>query len=381
MAKVTAPARAMQNGEIVTQFNDTVSTTATTFTYPNQQERLSVSNKGSAVITLTVNGVNYPIQPEQNQVVSAVFSSFVIQSTSGIQHFQATASNFAKTDRSRCYFQKTGNEIYMYKPSKTNKDRYIKLRYLKQVISSIYADIWRTVGIWTSQLNADGTFTDILCWQNETEIEGVFKETGAGDFTGGYHGNEKTISINVFVDGKPIDMTRDYSLRQCDTIDIMQETEMYRYSDHVTVLFNRSKRVAFDKDKFTIDNMFKAPIAFNMIRFFPVMFSVFNETESGDGQPLMLLGAKDNRWTPHSLQDSANNILTSFDINVRRFKMWNPTRDISVTVSVWNEIYEPDFKGYIQTTPYPKIYAGWLEEQIVAAGAVYNTRGIYELEC
>lgn len=96
MPKVMAPARAMQSGEMVTQFTDTASTTATTFTYPNSQEGLTVVNKGVTAITLTVSGQSYTVQPGQNQTVSTEVSSFTVQSASGTQQFDASAWSYEK---------------------------------------------------------------------------------------------------------------------------------------------------------------------------------------------------------------------------------------------------------------------------------------------
>jgi hypothetical protein len=92
MPNVTANPRSMNNGELITTFTDSIETTSRTYTYPAQQSGLTVTNKGNKNLTLTVNGTNYTIQPNQAQVVTADFTAFSIVSTNGIQHFEAVAT-------------------------------------------------------------------------------------------------------------------------------------------------------------------------------------------------------------------------------------------------------------------------------------------------
>jgi hypothetical protein len=92
MPNVTAIPRGMSNGDIVTSFTDSVETTSRTYTYPTTQNVITVTNKGKAAITLTVNATPYTIQPNLSQKVISDFTSFSIVSTSGVQHFEALAT-------------------------------------------------------------------------------------------------------------------------------------------------------------------------------------------------------------------------------------------------------------------------------------------------
>lgn len=86
----------MQGGEAITHFTDSVGTTSTVYTYPNNQEGLTVRNDGNSAVTLTVNGTNYTMQPGLSQTVGAVFTSFAIGSVSGNQQFSASAWSYQK---------------------------------------------------------------------------------------------------------------------------------------------------------------------------------------------------------------------------------------------------------------------------------------------
>lgn len=90
MPNVTAPTRNDQNGQSSTYFLDSVSTTSTTYTYPAQQDALTVTNKGNYPITLTVNGTPYTIQGGGVQSIPQLFTSFTIVAT-GQTAFDAMA--------------------------------------------------------------------------------------------------------------------------------------------------------------------------------------------------------------------------------------------------------------------------------------------------
>lgn len=91
MPLVTTQARGHDNGEIITEFTDSVGTTATTYTYPTNQDGLTVRNEGVTALTLTVNGDQYTITPNKSQLVAAPIISFTIVSTSGNQQFSASS--------------------------------------------------------------------------------------------------------------------------------------------------------------------------------------------------------------------------------------------------------------------------------------------------
>lgn len=91
MPVVTAPSRSSQNGEVVTSFTDSVGTTSTTYTYNTSQEGLTIVNNGSALLTVTINGVAHSVSPFTNYSEQSSFSSFAIVATSGNQAFIATS--------------------------------------------------------------------------------------------------------------------------------------------------------------------------------------------------------------------------------------------------------------------------------------------------
>lgn len=188
MPKVNAPVRLMQSGEAITQFTDTASTTATTFTYPNQQEALNVTNKGVATITLTVNGTIYTIQPGQNQSVSAQLSAFTVSSASGTQQFDAMAWSYEKDDT-----QLGGNNVTSDGSVKTTMTTA-----LSKDIDSVDVGKMSKGGATTAHNNISATATSIElnCTGFNSVIIHVSGITGTWDVSV----QNATVSGGVFVD-------------------------------------------------------------------------------------------------------------------------------------------------------------------------------------
>ncbi len=86
-----------------------------------------------------------------------------------------------------------------------------------------------------------------------TDIEGPIKQVGASDFTGGIHGDEKYSEIQVFADGKLINLSSKISETKFKEIDVFVKSVIY-FCDTTNVAFNRSKRLCFKNGKTSICN-------------------------------------------------------------------------------------------------------------------------------
>jgi hypothetical protein len=91
MPNVTAVARDTGNGELTINFVDTISTVSTTYTFPKQQHNITVKNKGTANITVTINATPYVVNPGQVFTQELRFTAFSIVAASGIQAYEVTS--------------------------------------------------------------------------------------------------------------------------------------------------------------------------------------------------------------------------------------------------------------------------------------------------
>lgn len=91
MPNVIANPISMVNGDLVIEFIDTASPTATTYTYPSTQDFISVKNNGIAPITLTVGAITQAIDPGATYSAGVSLTSFIIKSSAATQAFYARA--------------------------------------------------------------------------------------------------------------------------------------------------------------------------------------------------------------------------------------------------------------------------------------------------
>lgn len=97
MPLVTASPRGNRNGQVMTEFVDSVGTTSVTYTYPKTQETLSFRNTGQMPITVTVSGTSQTVQPRGKWEKQTDFTTFDIVSTSGVQSFEALSDEKGST--------------------------------------------------------------------------------------------------------------------------------------------------------------------------------------------------------------------------------------------------------------------------------------------
>ncbi len=75
-----------------------------------------------------------------------------------------------------------------------------------------------------------GTFSTIWQVLHQGEISLAIKESGAADFIGGYHGDEKMESVELFMDGAAVDLTKASSLQTASKL-IFKQTTILSSSD------------------------------------------------------------------------------------------------------------------------------------------------------
>lgn len=92
MPLVTASPKGVSNGDVITQFTDTTSTSSITYTYPSQQSALNIENSGERDIYVTVGSyTDQVIKADKKWEADVSFTSFSIRSDINSQEFIATA--------------------------------------------------------------------------------------------------------------------------------------------------------------------------------------------------------------------------------------------------------------------------------------------------
>ena len=133
--------------------------------------------------------------------------------------------------------------------SKTNDTNY-KINFGKyttnlwhNINTNINADLWNLSYI---------KYNDIEVIPRGTDIIGPIKEINQNDFMGGVHGDEKTTSLYITIDGVEWDYETEIT---GEVIEIIMTSELYRVSDK-THVYNRHVKLTITYNKITVENMY-----------------------------------------------------------------------------------------------------------------------------
>lgn len=265
MPNVTAVPRWFGNQE-VTEFIDSIGTTATVFTFSKTQEFFLVKNTGISNILVTVGSfVDVVITPGNTWSMGVSSSTISLKSSSGVQSFEARGINYKETEvqqfessqglkNKNVYFQKVSETQYYIwiKPSGSKWVKYIMLKDS----ASPNENVWRVsqaliVDIPAySPLTKPTPTTETALTQTGAQWEYAIKIPGAPDFFGGIHGNEQMQTVQFLVDGDVFDYTAcpvGYVF-SCQKFEMKQTTKGYDPTDGITAVCDIEPRHIFTFD-------------------------------------------------------------------------------------------------------------------------------------
>lgn len=137
--------------------------------------------------------------------------------------------------------QSTKN-LFIYKKGHNG---YVRYNYYHHSYVALNLDTWRLGSIYLCH----DDLTEGLCISpNGSDSEGVIRFEGEADFTGSVHGNEKYISVAMFVDGREFNPATVPNMYASE-IRFVVDSVMYYGGDEVEIC-SRTKHSVFDKDGF-----------------------------------------------------------------------------------------------------------------------------------
>lgn len=154
---------------------------------------------------------------------------------------------YPKSEIHKNTFVKIGNECTI----NLEKSCYI---FKKVIDNGINLNTWR---LYEGNL-IDKNKTKYLMWRN-SDAEGAINIKGEDDFVCGYHGDEQFKSVNILIDGTPVDISSDYNVEFTE-LTIVVSSDVYHCNTSVNSknkAFERVKMLNFKGNKVTISNRFK----------------------------------------------------------------------------------------------------------------------------
>ena len=145
----------------------------------------------------------------------------------------------------RIIFEKVGLNISIYVPQKQSAN-YIKYDYLYINKPSINMKQWRVSKVYV----VDENLNILYDFDTQTEWEGAILEKGMPEAIGGYHGNEKNITLHVLLDGKEIDINMsDFKKEVFEEVKITNVSVLNRYNNPSVDLFKRLRVNIWNKEE------------------------------------------------------------------------------------------------------------------------------------
>lgn len=182
--------------------------------------------------------------------------------------------NFYYPEIHKNTFVKNGEECTI----NLEKSCYI---FKKVTKSDINVNTWR---LYEGNL-IDKNKTKYLMWSN-SDAEGAIRIKGEDDFVCGYHGDEHFTSIDILIDGTPIDISSDYDVEFTD-LTIVVTSDVYHCNTSTNAenkAFERVKMINFKGNTVTIANRFKCLEDLLIIRAALILFQCY---KSQDGTTII----------------------------------------------------------------------------------------------
>lgn len=161
------------------------------------------------------------------------------------------------------------SEIYIYK---IGTKGYVRYRYKRHINESTNLDVWRLYDVAVCD-NSKTLVKNVSDYG--ADIEGVVILEGDTDHIGGIHGDEKTTSYKLFIDGKEYTFDTLENM-VCEEVRIIVESNI-THQDSTNVCMKKVKQTTFDKDGVHIRCMWQPLETLNISSIRSCMMSVNKE--------------------------------------------------------------------------------------------------------
>ena len=218
----------------------------------------------------------------------------------------------------------------------TEKAKYI---FKRVTDTSINVDAWR---LYEGKLiNDDGT--EYTMWSN-SDAEGAIQIVGEDDFVCGYHGDEKFETINIVVDGKPININNDYNM-SFNNITIVSTSKVYHCNTSAsasTQAFKRTKMLKFENDKVTISNRFKCLENLNINR---ASLALFQCRKSQDNTTIINKFSNNNDLILYDVPTTSTGTMPEQSVNMTQATFYTNCGVVDFKITKGYD--HPKYMGYI----------------------------------
>lgn len=201
-------------------------------------------------------------------------------------------------EATKVIYKKTGEKLQIFVRSPYS-ETYTRYDFFHIVKENINYDSWKLISIEICDSDLKKLYNTAT--DDQTECEGALQErypdgTLAADFVGGFHGDEKIKKITVIVDGVELDMSKDYGLTACESVQTIVESIIYR-CDTTEQVFDRVRTNTWTKDGVEIKNKYTATAKIKIYRPETAMLAIAIDNDGYNGLITEHWDNVHNEWT------------------------------------------------------------------------------------
>lgn len=279
----------------------------------------------------------------------------------------------------RIIFEKVGLNISIYVPQKQSAN-YIKYDYLYINKPSINMKQWRVSKVYV----VDENLNILYDFDTQTEWEGAILEKGMPEAIGGYHGNEKNITLHVLLDGKEIDINAsDFKKEVFEEVKITNISVLNRYNNPSVDLFKRLRVNIWNKEEYIIENKI---IALQRIELERATLTMFSSKYDYEGKELISRARNNHDFnTVDVSKDFKGTSVYNSNKNVSYYELWGIQSGVYVKVqSEYDYAKYPTRAQYIsdfRTQNRLKVYFRTTGNYSMTSGEEIKVKSIYKIRC
>lgn len=274
------------------------------------------------------------------------------------------------------------NNIQFYaKGADSHSDRYLEYNLKHIDDESINADLWRLYELYESSLVSDSSpyslsrVYDGKPIANTGEWEAAIREVGAGDFIGGYHGDEVLTSVSIFVNGEEVEFNKKQYVS--DSFSFVQKSNLYSWYTG-EVIATHVKEYNFSQNGFVLNQTVTWNKSVDISRAYLAMLPVKRKIDYTSGVQITDTAWY---WPSGSIQDVYQ---SGFPVVVTKSddEVWLEGAESRFRAEVKMNKH-PNLSGYNvfvnNVDAYNKVYFDISGSYTTTPGEVWNTTTTYNL--
>ena len=180
-------------------------------------------------------------------------------------------------------------------------------------------------------------------WSN-SDAEGAIQIVGEDDFVCGYHGDEKVETIDILIDGVPINTSSNFSV-SFKNLTIVSKSRVYHCNTSAsanTQAFKRTKVLKFDSNKVVISNRFECLEDLNINR---ASLALFQCRKSQDNTIIINKFSNNNDLILYNVPTDDSGAMPEQSVNMTQATFYTNCGVVNVKITKGYD--NPKYMGYI----------------------------------